>query len=159
MSFLSKLPRWWPWVLLAAAAVILPAALPPFRLNLLGLFITNLFALGQISSHFLQNHAPSLINHAPPPFGELFHFLPIVNRGVAWYPAQPDFTAGADRNQLGRHRRSQLLQPRFHVMMQILGIHKAPLLEVRRTGADAFDKKAGVHRKIVAGLGGAGGFN
>ena len=33
---MAKLRTWLPWLLLVAAALILPAILPPFRLNLLG---------------------------------------------------------------------------------------------------------------------------
>jgi urea transport system permease protein len=39
--------RWWPWVLIVAAALILPFVLPPFRLNLLGRFLAlGIVALG-----------------------------------------------------------------------------------------------------------------
>ena len=41
------LGRWWPWVLIVAAALILPVILPPFRLNLLGRFLSlGIVALG-----------------------------------------------------------------------------------------------------------------
>jgi urea transport system permease protein len=41
------LQRWWPWILIVAAALILPAILPPFRLNLLGRFLSlGIVALG-----------------------------------------------------------------------------------------------------------------
>ena len=39
--------RWWPWILIVAAALILPVILPPFRLNLLGRFLSlGIVALG-----------------------------------------------------------------------------------------------------------------
>ncbi|QPN60594.1 urea ABC transporter permease subunit UrtC [Synechococcus sp. CBW1002] len=39
--------RWLPWILLIAAALILPSVLPPFRLNLLGRFLSlGIVALG-----------------------------------------------------------------------------------------------------------------
>ena len=46
--FASKqLRRWFPWVLIVVAAVALPAVLPPFRLNLLGRFLSlGIVALG-----------------------------------------------------------------------------------------------------------------
>ena len=37
--------RWWPWILIVAAALILPVILPPFRLNLLGRFLSTLVFL------------------------------------------------------------------------------------------------------------------
>jgi len=44
---ISFLRRWWPWVLIVAAALILPVILPPFRLNLLGRFLSlGIVALG-----------------------------------------------------------------------------------------------------------------
>lgn len=43
----SALRRWWPWVLIVAAALILPFIIPPFRLNLLGRFLAlGIVALG-----------------------------------------------------------------------------------------------------------------
>jgi len=43
----SFLRRWWPWILIVAAALILPVLLPPFRLNLLGRFLAlGIVALG-----------------------------------------------------------------------------------------------------------------
>jgi urea transport system permease protein len=42
-----QLRRWLPWVLIVVAAVALPAVLPPFRLNLLGRFLSlGIVALG-----------------------------------------------------------------------------------------------------------------
>jgi urea transport system permease protein len=42
-----QLRRWLPWVLIVAAALVLPALLPPFRLNLLGRFLSlGIVALG-----------------------------------------------------------------------------------------------------------------
>jgi urea transport system permease protein len=51
MPFSATLPsfvrRWWPWILIVAAALILPVILPPFRLNLLGRFLSlGIVALG-----------------------------------------------------------------------------------------------------------------
>jgi urea transport system permease protein len=51
MSLLSTtstfLRRFWPWILIVAAALILPVILPPFRLNLLGRFLSlGIVALG-----------------------------------------------------------------------------------------------------------------
>ena len=51
MPFSSTPPafvrRWWPWILIVAAALILPVILPPFRLNLLGRFLSlGIVALG-----------------------------------------------------------------------------------------------------------------
>jgi urea transport system permease protein len=41
------LRRWWPWIAIIAAALILPFILPPFRLNLLGRFLSlGIVALG-----------------------------------------------------------------------------------------------------------------
>jgi urea transport system permease protein len=41
------LRRWWPWIAIIAAALILPFILPPFRLNLLGRFLAlGIVALG-----------------------------------------------------------------------------------------------------------------
>ena len=41
------LRRWWPWILIVAASLILPVVLPPFRLNLLGRFLSlGIVALG-----------------------------------------------------------------------------------------------------------------
>jgi urea transport system permease protein len=43
----SALRRSWPWILLVAVALILPVVLPPFRLNLLGRFLSlGIVALG-----------------------------------------------------------------------------------------------------------------
>jgi urea transport system permease protein len=42
-----QLRRWLPWVLIVVAALVLPALLPPFRLNLLGRFLSlGIVALG-----------------------------------------------------------------------------------------------------------------
>ena len=42
-----QLRRWLPWVLIVVAALVLPAVLPPFRLNLLGRFLSlGIVALG-----------------------------------------------------------------------------------------------------------------
>ncbi|MFM8935561.1 MAG: urea ABC transporter permease subunit UrtC [Vulcanococcus sp.] len=42
-----QLRRWLPWVLIVVAALLLPAVLPPFRLNLLGRFLSlGIVALG-----------------------------------------------------------------------------------------------------------------
>ena len=42
-----QIRRWLPWVLIVAAALVLPALLPPFRLNLLGRFLSlGIVALG-----------------------------------------------------------------------------------------------------------------
>jgi urea transport system permease protein len=42
-----QLRRWLPWVLIVAASLVLPALLPPFRLNLLGRFLSlGIVALG-----------------------------------------------------------------------------------------------------------------
>jgi len=51
MPFSATLPafvrRWWPWIVIVAAALILPVILPPFRLNLLGRFLSlGIVALG-----------------------------------------------------------------------------------------------------------------
>jgi urea transport system permease protein len=47
MSSSSSLKRWWPWAAIVAAALILPFVLPPFRLNLLGRFLSlGIVALG-----------------------------------------------------------------------------------------------------------------
>ncbi len=44
---ISFLRRWWPWILIVAASLILPFILPPFRLNLLGRFLAlGIAALG-----------------------------------------------------------------------------------------------------------------
>ncbi|MCP9890076.1 urea ABC transporter permease subunit UrtC [Cyanobium sp. Aljojuca 7D2] len=44
---MAKRPTWLPWLLLVAAGLILPAILPPFRLNLLGRFLSlGIVALG-----------------------------------------------------------------------------------------------------------------
>ena len=44
---MAKFRTWLPWLLLVAAALILPAILPPFRLNLLGRFLSlGIVALG-----------------------------------------------------------------------------------------------------------------
>jgi len=46
-STVSPLRRWLPWVLIVAAGLILPIVLPPFRLNLLGRFLSlGIVALG-----------------------------------------------------------------------------------------------------------------
>ena len=47
MPFASGFKRWWPWVAIVAASLILPFVLPPFRLNLLGRFLSlGIVALG-----------------------------------------------------------------------------------------------------------------
>jgi urea transport system permease protein len=47
MTVASGLKRWWPWVAIVAASLILPFVLPPFRLNLLGRFLSlGIVALG-----------------------------------------------------------------------------------------------------------------
>ncbi|EDY38020.1 urea ABC transporter, permease protein UrtC [Cyanobium sp. PCC 7001] len=44
---MSRLRQWLPWLLIIAAGLILPAVLPPFRLNLLGRFLSlGIVALG-----------------------------------------------------------------------------------------------------------------
>ncbi|MFM7674191.1 MAG: urea ABC transporter permease subunit UrtC [Synechococcus sp.] len=44
---MAHVRRWLPWILLVAAALILPSVLPPFRLNLLGRFLSlGIVALG-----------------------------------------------------------------------------------------------------------------
>jgi urea transport system permease protein len=47
MQVASGFKRWWPWVAIVAASLILPFVLPPFRLNLLGRFLSlGIVALG-----------------------------------------------------------------------------------------------------------------
>jgi urea transport system permease protein len=47
MTVASGFKRWWPWVAIVAASLILPFVLPPFRLNLLGRFLSlGIVALG-----------------------------------------------------------------------------------------------------------------
>lgn len=112
MSFLSKLPRWWPWVLLAAAAVILPAVLPPFRLNLLGRFLslgivalgvdliwgyTGLLSLGQgiffaLGGYALGMHL-QLTSLEPGQLPEFFNLYGVKELPAFWQPfTSPLFT-------------------------------------------------------------------
>jgi urea transport system permease protein len=107
--------RWWPWILIVAAALILPQILPPFRLNLLGRFLslgivalgvdliwgyTGLLSLGQgiffaLGGYALGMHL-SLNSLEPGQLPEFFGLYGVNSLPVFWLPfSSPLFTLAA----------------------------------------------------------------
>ena len=104
--------RWLPWVLIVAAGLILPMVLPPFRLNLLGRFLslgivalgidliwgfTGMLSLGQGIFFALGGYAIgmflSLDNLAPGDLPEFFDLYGVKELPGFWRPfASPVFT-------------------------------------------------------------------
>ena len=106
------LRRWWPWILIVAASLILPFVLPPFRLNLLGRFLalgiaalgvdliwgfTGLLSLGQgiffaLGGYALGMHL-SLASLEPGQLPEFFSLYGVKTLPGFWQPfASPLFT-------------------------------------------------------------------
>jgi urea transport system permease protein len=104
--------RWWPWILIVAAALILPMILPPFRLNLLGRFLslgivalgvdliwgyTGLLSLGQgiffaLGGYALGMHL-SLNSLEPGQLPEFFGLYGVNSLPAFWQPfSSPLFT-------------------------------------------------------------------
>ncbi len=104
--------RWWPWILIVAAALILPVILPPFRLNLLGRFLslgivalgvdliwgyTGLLSLGQgiffaLGGYAIGMHL-SLNSLAPGQLPEFFGLYGVNSLPAFWQPfTSPLFT-------------------------------------------------------------------
>ena len=104
--------RWWPWILIVAAALILPVILPPFRLNLLGRFLslgivalgvdliwgyTGLLSLGQgiffaLGGYALGMHL-SLNSLEPGQLPEFFCLYGVNSLPAFWQPfSSPLFT-------------------------------------------------------------------
>ena len=112
-SFAGRsLRRWAPWVLIVAASLILPAVLPPFRLNLLGRFLslgivalgvdliwgyTGLLSLGQgiffaLGGYAIGMHL-SLNSLEPGQLPEFFGLYGVKELPAFWQPfASPVFT-------------------------------------------------------------------
>ncbi|MCP9771973.1 urea ABC transporter permease subunit UrtC [Synechococcus sp. Tobar12-5m-g] len=108
----SPLRRWLPWVLIVAAGLILPIVLPPFRLNLLGRFLslgivalgidliwgfTGMLSLGQGIFFALGGYAIgmflSLDNLEPGKLPEFFDLYGVKELPGFWQPfASPLFT-------------------------------------------------------------------
>lgn len=108
----SVFKRWWPWVLIVAAALILPFVLPPFRLNLLGRFLalgivalgvdliwgfTGLLSLGQGIFFALGGYAIGmhlqLSSIRPGELPEFFGLYGVKELPAFWQPfASPFFT-------------------------------------------------------------------
>jgi urea transport system permease protein len=104
--------RWLPWMLIVAAALILPFVLPPFRLNLLGRFLalgivalgvdliwgfTGLLSLGQGIFFALGGYAIGmhlqLSSIAPGELPEFFGLYGVKELPAFWQPfASPFFT-------------------------------------------------------------------
>jgi len=104
-SFIGFLRRWWPWILIVAAALILPFILPPFRLNLLGRFLalgivalgvdliwgfTGLLSLGQgiffaLGGYALGMHL-SLNSLEPGQLPEFFSLYGVKSLPFFWQP-------------------------------------------------------------------------
>lgn len=106
------LRRWWPWMAIVAAALILPFVLPPFRLNLLGRFLalgivalgvdliwgfTGLLSLGQgiffaLGGYALGMHL-SLNSLEPGQLPEFFSLYGVKQLPSFWVPfGSPLFT-------------------------------------------------------------------
>lgn len=106
------LRRWLPWILIVAAALILPIVLPPFRLNLLGRFLalgivalgvdliwgfTGLLSLGQgiffaLGGYALGMHL-SLNSLEPGQLPEFFSLYGVKSLPLFWQPfISPLFT-------------------------------------------------------------------
>ena len=99
------LARWWPWIVLVAAALVLPFVLPPFRLNLLGRFLalgivalgvdliwgfTGLLSLGQgiffaLGGYALGMHL-SLNSLEPGQLPEFFSLYGVKQLPAFWQP-------------------------------------------------------------------------
>ena len=104
-SLIVFLRRWWPWILIVAAALILPFVLPPFRLNLLGRFLalgivalgvdliwgfTGLLSLGQgiffaLGGYALGMHL-SLNSLEPGQLPEFFSLYGVKSLPLFWQP-------------------------------------------------------------------------
>ncbi len=112
---LAFVRRWWPWILIVAAALILPVILPPFRLNLLGRFLslgivalgvdliwgyTGLLSLGQgiffaLGGYALGMHL-SLNSLEPGQLPEFFGLYGVNRLPAFWQPfSSPLFTLAA----------------------------------------------------------------
>jgi urea transport system permease protein len=112
MAVASDFKRWWPWVVIVAAALILPFVLPPFRLNLLGRFLslgivalgvdliwgfTGLLSLGQgiffaLGGYALGMHL-QLSSLEPGQLPEFFGLYGVKELPVFWQPfTSPLFT-------------------------------------------------------------------
>ncbi|MFM9087855.1 MAG: urea ABC transporter permease subunit UrtC [Cyanobium sp.] len=112
MAGAPDLKRWWPWVLIVAASLILPIVLPPFRLNLLGRFLslgivalgvdliwgfTGLLSLGQgiffaLGGYALGMHL-QLSSLEPGQLPEFFGLYGVKELPAFWQPfASPLFT-------------------------------------------------------------------
>jgi len=108
----GSLRRWAPWLLIVAASIILPAVLPPFRLNLLGRFLslgivalgvdliwgyTGLLSLGQgiffaLGGYAIGMHL-SLNSLEPGQLPEFFGLYGVKELPAFWQPfASPLFT-------------------------------------------------------------------
>jgi len=108
----GSLRRWAPWALIVAASLILPAVLPPFRLNLLGRFLslgivalgvdliwgyTGLLSLGQgiffaLGGYAIGMHL-SLNSLEPGQLPEFFGLYGVKDLPAFWQPfASPLFT-------------------------------------------------------------------
>jgi len=104
--------RWWPWIVIVAAALILPVILPPFRLNLLGRFLslgivalgvdliwgyTGLLSLGQgiffaLGGYAIAMHL-SLNSLEPGQLPEFFGLYGVKSLPAFWQPfTSPLFT-------------------------------------------------------------------
>lgn len=115
LSFPQLLRRWWPWILLVVAAVIVPVLLPPFRLNLLGRFLslgivalgidliwgfTGMLSLGQgiffaLGGYALGMHL-QLNSLAPGQLPEFFGLYGVDRLPTFWVPfSSPLFTVFA----------------------------------------------------------------
>ncbi|MFQ6540260.1 MULTISPECIES: urea ABC transporter permease subunit UrtC [Aphanothece] len=109
---MHPLRRWLPWLLVVAAALLLPAVLPPFRLNLLGRFLslgivalgidliwgfTGMLSLGQgiffaLGGYALGMHL-QLTSLQPGQLPEFFGLYGVQELPAFWQPFQsPTFT-------------------------------------------------------------------
>ena len=86
--------------------------------------------------------------------GQLLQLLAVGHRGIAGDPAHHDAVAGAGGVELRGLGRIHLAEAPFPIVMQVLGVHQAPLQPIGRAGADAFHQKAGVGRQVLAAAGG-----
>ncbi|MEB3264123.1 MAG: urea ABC transporter permease subunit UrtC [Synechococcus sp.] len=109
---MAHVRRWLPWILLVAAALILPSVLPPFRLNLLGRFLslgivalgidliwgfTGLLSLGQGIFFALGGYALGMylqLDSLPPgQLPEFFSLYGVKTLPAFWQPfSSPVFT-------------------------------------------------------------------
>ena len=88
-------------------------------------------------------------DHTAAALGQALDPLAVLRRRIAGHPAHHDAVARAGGVELRRLGRIHFAEAPFHVIVQILRIHIAPLGSIGGTGADPLHQKAGVGRQVL----------